>query len=571
MSTLCIPPKILDQHVVALGKTGAGKSSALRHLVEWLLDQKKRVVIADVKGDWWGLKSSADGKGAGYGVIAFGDFKEESASDVPINRSSGAHVAELVAQGNRPCVIGFRGWAPADRTQFWIDFAQTLFARNRGELFLVIDEVHNYAPKGRLEDPQAAKCLNRTNTLLAEGRGLGIVCLIASQRPQKVHNDTLTSCETLVAMRVIHSADRKAIREWIDGCGDDTQGKQVLDGLAGLARGTAFVWSPEIGFGPEKVSFPMFRTFDSFAPPQLQRRINSSGWADVDLGAVKEKLAAVIEEAKNNDPKFLRSEVARLQRELTKAPAKVEVAKVKIQEVPVFSSDERSSLDKAQKMIGELRPLFAEVVHVVEKLGLIATARVAPIVRPSDFDRTPNRRQVAGPVTHAGDALTYRAKPPAAPAGNRPLSTCEQKILRVLAQFRDEGCTIGKLALLSGYRISGGFRNSLGYLRTDGTIEGQNVGTIRITDAGMALGPFDPLPTGAALRQYWLTHPSFGTCERKIMEYLFDNGPTTIDKLSTGTGYSISGGFRNALGYLRTAGVIVGQNTSEMRPNDDLL
>lgn len=191
-----LPKAILDQHLVVLGKTGAGKSSAFRYIVEHLLDGHKRVCIIDPKGDWWGLKSSADGKSAGYPVIAFGDFKEAKASDVPINAQSGAHVAELITSGNRPCVIGFRGWHTSHMVQFWIDFAAGIFNANSGELFLVGDEFHNFAPKGKIMDPQAGKCLHWSNRLLSEGRGLGIVCLLASQRPQKVHNDTLTSCQT---------------------------------------------------------------------------------------------------------------------------------------------------------------------------------------------------------------------------------------------------------------------------------------------------------------------------------------------------------------------------------------
>src|SRR4051794_9540054 len=107
--TTPIPAKqladILKQHCAVLGKTGAGKSSLLRVLVEWLLNHKKRVCIIDPKGDWWGLKVSADGKGAGFPVIMFGDFKNKQASDVPIDEHSGAHLAELIANGNRPCVI----------------------------------------------------------------------------------------------------------------------------------------------------------------------------------------------------------------------------------------------------------------------------------------------------------------------------------------------------------------------------------------------------------------------------------------------------------------------------------
>lgn len=38
--SLIIPEAILRQHLVTLGKTGSGKSSALRHVVEHLLDKK---------------------------------------------------------------------------------------------------------------------------------------------------------------------------------------------------------------------------------------------------------------------------------------------------------------------------------------------------------------------------------------------------------------------------------------------------------------------------------------------------------------------------------------------------
>ena len=134
MNRLPIQLSVLNAHCAVLGKTGAGKSSVLRLIVEDLLNRGKRVCIIDPKGDWYGLKLSADGRSAGYPVIAFGNFVQETASDVPINEHSGRHVAELISSGNRPCVIGFRGWMPARMTKFWIDFASTLFNSKSGEL-----------------------------------------------------------------------------------------------------------------------------------------------------------------------------------------------------------------------------------------------------------------------------------------------------------------------------------------------------------------------------------------------------------------------------------------------------
>lgn len=279
MSKLPIPVQVLDQHIAVLGKTRAGKSSTMRVLVEALLDDGKPVGIIDPKGDWWGLKLSKTGKSAGYPIVIFGGEH----ADVPINPKAGAQIAELIATGNRPYLIDFKGWMVGERTRFWIDFASTLFKHTKGKRWLVVDEVHNFAPKGKIMDPDSGKALHWTNRLASEGLGMGLHMIFASQRPQKVHNDTLTSAETLIAKRVIHPRDRDAVAEWIDGCGDPALGKEVLAGLAQLDRSEAWVWSPEIGFGPEKVRFPMFGTFDSFAPQDAKVVAALKGWAAVDL------------------------------------------------------------------------------------------------------------------------------------------------------------------------------------------------------------------------------------------------------------------------------------------------
>jgi hypothetical protein len=97
---------------------------------------------------------------------------------------------------------------------------------------------------------------------------MGLTLLADSQRPQKVHNDLLTSCETLIACRMIHSSDRAAVEEWIDGCADPALGKQVIRELASMKKPDSWVWSPEIDFGPQRVEWPLFSTFDSFKPQE---------------------------------------------------------------------------------------------------------------------------------------------------------------------------------------------------------------------------------------------------------------------------------------------------------------
>ncbi len=544
---LCIPEKILDQHVAVLGKTGAGKSSALRHLAEHLLAKKKRVCIIDPKGDWWGLKFDANGERLASSVVTFGNFKEEKATDIPVNDRAGREVAQLIAVGNRPCVIGFRGWMPAQMTRFWLDFAPALFNANAGELYLFIDEVHNFAAKGRIMDVEGAKALHWTNRLMSEGRGVGLVCLIASQRPQKVHNDTLTCCESLIAMRVIHAADRQAMKDWIDGCGDPAQGKQMLAGVANLPRGEAYVWSPEIGFGPERVKFPMFETFDSFAPPQLQKKVSDRGWVATDLEAIKEKLAKVIEEEKANDPAELKKIIAGLRKNLEAAAKVIDppAPRVETIEVPIFDMTLRNGIsDFMERANSHLEAVVRFLGAAVEKCDkftsppMKATYLALPRIPHVDQDRARAKslaraaaRSQTGPTRHDSE-----------------LDANRQKILDVVAMLGIRGIDVNRDSVarwLDLHPTGGRYGTNLGWLRMEGYLNG-----FYLTDKGaeaaraMATG-FD----GALV--------PLDDTQRAIMAVLRNRERFTRESLAAFLGLHPTGGrFGTNLGRLRTMGLI---------------
>ncbi|HEV7674355.1 MAG TPA: DUF87 domain-containing protein [Candidatus Angelobacter sp.] len=538
---LCFPEKVLLQHLIALGKTGAGKSSALRHIVEHLLRHKKRVCIVDIKGDWWGLKSSADGKSAGFPVVAFGDFREPKAQDVPINAQSGKQVAELIASGNRPCIIGFRGWMPSQVTDFWIDFASTLFNKNEGELFVVISECHNYAPKGKVLDPKAGKVLHWTNRLLSEGRGLGMTFLLDSQRPQKVHNDTLTSCETLIAMRVTHAADRNALKDWIDGCGDKATGTEVLNTVAGMARGEGWVWSPEIGFGPQRIQFPMFETFDSFAPAQLQNKVSDSGWSTVDLEVVKSKLAKVIEEAKENDPAALKAEVVRLKRVVIEQqtaqgkPDHSEQAILKRIQTAIEERDKdwRFAIDVFKR---QLNNRYVEVVETIGKafkdISFPWPADVLVVSPPSAkvggiairTDPTMSRTQVdiqdrngrRPAITNIGSSNGH---------GGESLSGPQRQILQRLAEFTACGRSSVRLSWLAasmGTTVRArGFEENMRSLTKGGFVTKPDGESVRATAEGEAISG-RPSPLSGEILRAKITQMLSGS-QADILRYLIES------------------------------------------------
>jgi len=527
-----IPEEVLHQHIIALGKTGSGKSSKLRVLVEHLLSQELPVCIIDPKGDWWGLKLSADGKKAGYPIVIFGGEH----ADVPINQQAGKHVAEIVATGNRPCIIDMGEMMVGERTKFFIDFASTLFRRTKGLRHLVIDEVHNFAPKGQQLRGDTPMMLHWANRLASEGRGKGIRLIAASQRSQKVHNDFLTSCETLIAGRVIHKADRDAIKNWVDGCADQEKGRHVLSTLATMKRTEAWVWSPEIDFGPNRIQFEFFKTYDSFKPQSQEEFEKLQGWANVNLDDIKQKFSGLIEEAKSNDPKELKLRVAELEKKLRK------------HKNCILPAEHLRQLNAGIKKAIANFPSSASAPIEEMRAAMLSIGRIC--VQYS----TPGKKPING---------TEPALKPIAQSPNGDLSGPQQRILNSLAWWENTGMDAPyskvRVAFIADYSPKGSaFTNPLSALKTAELIEYPQPKMLALTDEGRELAKYPVcVATNKELHEAILNRLSGP--QRKILTQVIDVYPTEISKpnLADRSDYSPKGSaFTNPLSSLRSLGLI---------------
>ncbi len=79
-------------------------------------------------------------------------------------------------------------------------------------VLIVIDEAHNVCPAVP-DDPLTAMATEHAVRIAGEGRKFGLVLLVATQRPQKVHENVVSQCDNLVLMRMNSRSDLALLTE----------------------------------------------------------------------------------------------------------------------------------------------------------------------------------------------------------------------------------------------------------------------------------------------------------------------------------------------------------------------
>lgn len=559
-----IPPRALEQHLAIIGKTGSGKTTAAKGEIERILDAGGRACIVDPTGVWWGLRTAADGKGTGYPVAIFGGAH----GDFPAGPEHGHAIAEIVGTSSTPVIVDTSLMRVGERTRFFTEFAEQLMRANRGPLHLVIDECHLFMPQGKVADPRSGAMLHAANNLVSLGRSRGLRIMLISQRPAKVHKDSLTQVETLVAMRLVAPQDRAAVVDWIKDNADQQQGREIIASLATLKTGHGWIWAPEIGV-LERVQFPRIRTFDSSRAPGHDDA--GVALAAIDRSAIAARLEQVAAEVAANDPAALRERIADLEAQLQRSEdPQIEEAALQAayqRGVGDGEASARQAFTEALRM--QNRGLRERLEVLIDQLGGLQTFFTDEAPAPAPRPAAPAPLPAAAPPPRAAVAPAAAAARRTPGAASTPLSKAERLVLTALAQY-PRGRTKAQVAILTGYAVNGGgFNNAISACRSRGYLEGSG-DALTITDAGRkALGPFQALPRGKALLQHWLGQ--LGKAERAALQSLADVYPKALDKaaLAARAGYEANGGgFNNALSRLRTLELISGRG--ELRASEDL-
>jgi hypothetical protein len=566
-STLALPLDVVTETIAVLGIRGSGKTNTCVVMTEELLDAGQQVVVIDPTDAWWGLRSSKDGSRAAYKIVVFGGRH----GDVPLNAGDGALIADAIVDNQIPAILSLRHFeSQADQRRLVTDFARRIYHRKGEEgrdtpTLLVIDEAHLFCPQrvGAAE----AQMVGAIQKIVRQGRSSGLGVALIDQRAASVNKDLLTQLELLVAHRTSSPQDRKALEAWIEQHDTNDDKSKFLERLASLERGTAWFWSPGWLDLFKEVHVRERRTFDSSATPKAgERAITPTKLADIDLDALRTKLATSIEQAKADDPKVLRARIVELERELAKKPTVVAQTVEREVERIIVDKDLAAMLDRLDDVAKDLKDRIGQAWD----RALHPPQPTTSVVVNGTLHGGASSR-AASTFTDADSRHAEAPKSVAPPRGNgsSTLGGGERKILTALAQY-PAGRTKVQVALLTGYAHNGGgFSNYISSLRGRGLLEGDG-GRLTITEAGCReLGAYTPLPTGKDLLEHW--KGNLEKAPRMILEELASVYPRTLrkDAVASRTGYEVGGGgFNNALSRLRTLELISGK--AELRASEEL-
>lgn len=560
---LDLPDDIATEAMAILGGRGSGKSNALVVLAEELQTAGVPWVGIDPKGDWYGIRSAADGVAPGLPVPVLGGIY----GDIPLEPGAGRYLAELIFDQNLTCVLDVSTFSLGERARLLTAFCDRLYRLHQADptvRHVLLEEAHLYLPQ--VVTAAEAQMVEAISRMVLLGRTWGLGATMASQRSARLNKNVLSQATVLFAMCTSGTQDRAAIKEWV---AEHEVRADLVAALPTLTPGTAWLWSPRVLHLVEQVTFRRRWTFDSGATPKVgQKRRPPATLAEVDLAAVKAAMAETIAKAEAEDPRALQRRVAQLERDLAAArsvtglpPEAVDLLRGKADGVDTA----RQSVVDAVAALEASVDMLRAAVHT-STLPRSAPPAPSPPDRPVRAPRAAtarSRRAVAPPV----EELVDQAAAALDVGVWDGMVKHEQTLFATLARHRG-GLTRLQLALLSGYtHKSSSIKNGVGALRRLGLMTPANVEPLALTPAGVILADglkLPALPAGQALYEYWTGR--LKQHEAAVLRVLVDAWPDEVDRgqVAAVTGYAAtSSSIKNALGRLRSLGLVAGWSAAD--------
>jgi hypothetical protein len=541
-----------------IGRTGSGKTHGAAVLAEDMLENGQQVIIIDPLDVWWGLKTSINGKHAGYEVVVFGR-QDEKHTDLPLGHDAGELIAKTLVKHRVSAILSLAHLSNNKARYFVATFLETLYSEQqkvKRPVHIIVDEADEFAPQ-RVGKGVEAQSLGMMDRVVRRGRARGIGTTLITQRPAKLNKDVLTQVECMFTLQLTGPHDKKAMLEWVDKNGEPEQAKLYMESLAALQPGHAWLWSPSWLRVFKQIHIRQKRTFDSSKTPEVNSKlVLPKASAKTDLAAIKSAFAKTLEEAERNDPRAL-------QRKLDTALKEVNALRSKPAIVAGMTPAQvKKEVEKAVKDINErwrtaVRHTKDRIIHELDQLAKTTfdePSVTVPAVQPAEPIK-PQENRVRPSVS------TPNLRPlSAATSITEGLNAYALDLLEALGSTGGNSMSRAKLALAAKKSPkSSALDAAIAKLRGLELVSGDR-SELCITEKGVhALGPaFVPIPADPAAKQaYWLQHGRLKPCPRTLLSVLLDHcsdGSTmTKEMLSEKSSYSLtSSAFTTALGVLRS-------------------
>lgn len=581
--------RLIETRLLVQANSGAGKSWALRRILEQTWGKVQHIVL-DVEDEFHTMRETYD-----YVLAA------PKGGDCVADVRSAALLARRLLELGASAIINIYELGVSQR-RFVKLFIESMMSAPRDlwhPVMVVIDEAHKFCAEK--EDAESSSAVI---DLMTRGRKRGFCGVLATQRLSKLDKDAAAETNNLLIGRTALDLDvaRAAL----------VLGMSLKDAratLPKLAPGEFYCVGPalsttveRIRIGHVKTSHPKAGTRGAMpTPPRDTVRRILAKLADLPAEAEEEqktvdelrrKVRDLEAEARSRGPqehnyRALDERAAALEKRVIETENERDEARSMQRVLEDMNEDLIKQIDAALDLISQM-PGIDDMKRTVDAIGQLSTlAHALHDVRNKSLDKFTEEVE-----KHERQRET---KPEAKPRPiievakemqgykNRLIAdgmpAMHRAMLTVLAQRgwrkHDHFVPIPKAKILiwSGYARGGATSKAFADLVKNGwAVAGADgAGALIITNAGLhALGSYEPLPTGRALRSKIVAE--LPDMERKIFDIACEHYPTPVGKqeLLHRSGYARGGATSKAFAYLVAREYLVADGPGRLRAAKEL-
>jgi hypothetical protein len=587
--------RLVKTRLLVTANSGGGKSWLLRLLFEQL-GKSTQIIVLDREGEFVTLREVLD-------LLIVGPEGE-----IPADVRSAPLLVRRLMEKEISAVIDMSEMKLPQQRAYVRTFLDSMLELKKDlwhPCIVGLDETHLFAPeKGQSE---AADSVIGLATL---GRKRGFCAVYATQRISKLHKDAAAELLNKFIGRTTLDIDQDRAADELGMNRKDA--RPVLRDLSPIgAEGEFFGFGPAMsGAGVRKMRVGKVQTTHpeagrgrTLTPPKPSSTITALLPELKDLPQQAQAEAKDIGEA--------RARIRELERAVKTAtsgtadPAAVADLRKAVAGRDAVIKQLRKGLEDAMKVVAQIEAKGFEKTAVdpnqVRKAVEAATDQIVRLVEQTIGRREAEvaalKKEAKALLDRLGKLLEqdvnvkvevrhnepftvsqpHPSRPPRAtrqpPADGTPgeLTEMKRRMLTALAQH-PEGLTKAQILIHSRYSSNGSTSAAFADLVRDGWADVPAPSSLRITDAGAAaLGPYDPLPSGAQLRQLRLEDPNYSVMEKKILSALFDAYPNPIAKgeLLEKVGYSSNGSTSAVFAKLVKLGWAKSAGAGQLKASDD--